>query len=97
MEPETQLPLTNPQSCVQVNNVLDLSKLPNTDWNFEIKQAVGSSNGQDLFRCAWFIYELDTEYPDQRIFFVLPLSPSGQTQIWVASQVTATSFKIHYT
>jgi hypothetical protein len=27
MEPETQLPLTNPQSCVHVNNVLDLSKL----------------------------------------------------------------------
>lgn len=45
MEPETQLPLTNPQACVQVNNVLDLSKLPNTDWNFEIKHAVGSSNG----------------------------------------------------
>ena len=34
MEPETQLPLTNPQICVQVNNVLDLSKLPNTDWNW---------------------------------------------------------------
>ena len=45
MEPETQLPLTNPQTCVQVNNVLDLSKLSNTDWNFEIKQAVGNSNG----------------------------------------------------
>jgi len=45
MEPETQLPLTNPQTCVQVNNVLDLSKLPNTDLNFEIKQAVGSING----------------------------------------------------
>lgn len=26
MEIETQLPLTNPISCVQVNNVLDLSK-----------------------------------------------------------------------
>ncbi|PNF23192.1 hypothetical protein B7P43_G02739 [Cryptotermes secundus] len=25
MEPETQLPLTNPQSCVHVNNVLDLN------------------------------------------------------------------------
>jgi hypothetical protein len=50
MEPETQLPLTNPQACVQVNNVLDLSKLPNTDWNFEITQAVGSSSSKDLFR-----------------------------------------------
>jgi len=26
MEVETQLPLTNPANCVQVNNVLDLSK-----------------------------------------------------------------------
>lgn len=26
MEAETQLPLTNPANCVQVNNVLDLSK-----------------------------------------------------------------------
>lgn len=26
MEAETQLPLTNPVNCVQVNNVLDLSK-----------------------------------------------------------------------
>lgn len=26
MEMETQLPLTNPANCVQVNNVLDLSK-----------------------------------------------------------------------
>lgn len=26
MEMETQLPLTNPVNCVQVNNVLDLSK-----------------------------------------------------------------------
>lgn len=26
MEVETQLPLTNPVNCVQVNNVLDLSK-----------------------------------------------------------------------
>lgn len=27
MEVETQLPLTNPANCVQVNNVLDLSKI----------------------------------------------------------------------
>jgi hypothetical protein len=40
MEPETQLPLTNPQACVQVNNVLDLSKLPDTDCSFEINPLV---------------------------------------------------------
>lgn len=26
MEAETQLPLTNPANCIQVDNVLDLSK-----------------------------------------------------------------------
>jgi hypothetical protein len=50
MEPETQLPLTNPQSCIQVNNVLDLSKLPNSDWSFEVKHTVRSINGLHLFR-----------------------------------------------
>lgn len=79
MEPETQLPLTNPQTCVQVNNVLDLSKLANTDWNFEIKQAVGSGN-RNYLGCAWFNSELDTRYPDQRIFFFFfwVLRPSEQ-------------------
>lgn len=59
MEVETQLPLTNPANCVQVNNVLDLSKsyFPQTVF---LKQLTIQKNKASIFQYLicnmFFIY-----------------------------------------
>lgn len=61
VEPETQLPLTNPESCVQVNNVLDLN---NSDL---IACTVASKDGSKIRRfLVMDVIQLILVEPDTR-------------------------------
>jgi protein CLEC16A len=61
LEPETQLPLTNPQTCVQVNNVLDLN---NSDL---IACTVASKDGSKIRRfLVMDVIQLILVEPDTR-------------------------------